>query len=424
MFESALEIGAVSLSLGAAVGTAVAVSMAFRKVVPASTVHIVQRGKSVKSYSSHSEHGSVYYGWPSWVPVVGTFKTSICEAIFTVRLDNYEAYDEARLPFSIDAAAFFRVVDAEKAAQRTTSPEQLDIQLKSVLQGAVRRILATGTLSQIMESRSELSERFTVEVAEQVKEWGVELTKSIEFMDIKDSSGSKVIHNMMEKERSRIESEARQSVALNEKTAELYEVNAAREVQVEKAKAEEAVGIRIAQRDLQIGIEQQKSKQAIEEASKATTVARMAVQRVQEEAAADIQKAVQVTTASALLEVVRLNAEGLELEGRAKAAAELASLMAPVEAQLKLAEEIGSNEAYQKYLIDVKKVEASKDVGISMATALQSADLKVIAGGGESLLGSTQGLLSKFSTDGGLQLNGLLSALEGTKLGDLLGMKK
>ncbi len=416
-----LEIIAVTVPSTA---VAIAVAATFRKVVPAGYVHIVQQGHAVHSYGANSEQGSIYYSWPSWVPVIGTYTTSICEAIFTVRLDNYEAYDEARLPFSIDAAAFFRIVDAEKAAQRTTSPSQLDTQLQSVLQGAVRRILATSTLAQIMESRAELSKVFTEEVADQVKEWGVELTKTIEFMDIKDSAGSKVIHNMMEKERSRIESAARQAVALNNKTAELYEVNAAQEVQVEKAKAEEAIGTRIAQRDLQIGIEQQKSKQAIEEASKAATYARMEVQRVEREAIAEIDKSVQVTIAAATLEATRLSTEGIKLEGEARAAAETAILLAPVKAQAELADVVGNNEHYQAYLFKIEQVKAQQAVGLKMADALAAADVKVIAGGGETLMGATSGLLGKFSTDGGLQLNGLLSALEGTKLGELMGFKK
>jgi flotillin len=418
------EIGAISLTLGAVGGATIAAAMAFRKVVPASTVHVVQQGQTVKSYSSHSEHGSVYYAWPSWVPLVGTFRTAISEAIFTVRLDNYEAYDEARLPFSIDAAAFFRIVDAEKASQRTTDAVQLDLQLKSVLQGAVRRVLATSNLAQIMESRAELSGVFTKEVAEQVKEWGVELTKTIEFMDIKDAGSSKVIHNMMEKERSRIESEARQAVALNEKTAELYETNAAREVQVEKAKAEEAVGIRMAQRDLEVGLEREKTKQAVESAAKETARAQMEVQRVNMELEAEIAKNVRVTEASALLEQAKLNAEAVKVEGDAKAAAEAAILLAPVKAQAELADVIGNNESYQRYLFNIEQVKAQQVVGIKMAEALTNADLKVIAGGGETLMGATGGLLSKFTTDGGLQLNGLLSALEGTKLGDILGVKK
>ncbi|MFX6036215.1 SPFH domain-containing protein, partial [Acinetobacter baumannii] len=73
----------------------------------------------------------------------------------------------------IDAVAFFRVDNAETAAQRVATFDALHTDLKAVLQGAVRRVLATNALEDIMQSRAELGAQFTMEVQEQISQWGV-----------------------------------------------------------------------------------------------------------------------------------------------------------------------------------------------------------------------------------------------------------
>ncbi|MFR1031211.1 MAG: hypothetical protein ACLSE6_01175 [Alphaproteobacteria bacterium] len=50
----------------------------------------------------------------------------------------------------------------------------------------------------------------------------------------------------------------------------------------------------------------------------------------------------------------------IKLEGDAKANAEKQMQLASVEAQLKLASEIGNNDGYQHYLIQVRQIEANE----------------------------------------------------------------
>src|SRR5690606_28665913 len=102
------------------------------------------------------------------------------ESVFDISLRDYEAYDIGRLPFVADIQAFFRISDSQVAAQRVASFDELKGQLVGVLQGAVRSILGTNKLEEIMHDRSTLGGQFTKEVDDQLREWGVCTVKSIE----------------------------------------------------------------------------------------------------------------------------------------------------------------------------------------------------------------------------------------------------
>lgn len=409
-----------------------------RKVVPTNMVHIVQSTKKTTPFGRGKEAGNTYYAWPSWVPAIGVTVTQFPESIFQVTLNDYEAYDSARLPFVVDVTAFFRVDNAETVAQRVSSFHELEQQLVSVLQGSVRRILATNPLEEIMQERSSLGQQFTEEVKTQIAEWGVLPVKTIEFMDLRDSIKGQVISNIMAKEKSRIEKESRVAVAQNMQDAQLKEIDAQRTVEVQQQDAQQQVGLRIAEKDKTVGIANEQSKQEVLVQSKVTAERDMDVVKVQEVRSAEITKDVAIVKAEqnqktkvieaeadkqativqaeGSLEAAKRNAEGVRAEGLAKADAEKAMLMAPVDTQITLAKEIGENEGYQQYLITIKQVEISRDVGIEMAKSLQNADLKVIANSGD-----VQGGISKigdlFTPAGGTNLTGMLAALAQTDEG-------
>jgi flotillin len=420
-----------------------------RRVVPTNMVHIVQSSKKTTPYGRGKEAGNTYYEWPAWIPYFGVTVTQFPESNFQVSLDNYDAYDTNRLPFVVDVTAFFRVDNAETAAQRISSFNELKLQLISVLQGSVRRILATNQLEDIMQERSSLGQQFTAEVKDQIKEWGVVPVKTIEFMDLRDSPKAQVIANIMAKEQSRIDKESRVAVAANQQEAKLKEIDAQRTVEVQRQDAEQQVGLRTAEKDKAVGIAQQQANQEVLTQKKETTTREMDIAKVtavrqadidkdvavvaaeqqkrQREIAAEADKNVRVTTAEGektamvtkaegSLEAAKLNAQGIEAEGKAKGAAEQAILMAPVQTQITLAQEIGTNEGYQRYLIQIRQVEASEHVGIEMAQAMKNADLKIIANSGDVQSGITK-LTDVFTPTGGTSLGGMLEALSQTAAG-------
>ena len=427
----------------AAIFAGIGLFLAFiwRRVVPTNMVHIVQSSKNTVSYGRGRDAGNTYYAIPAFIPFFGVTVTSFPESIFDISLRDYEAYDTGRLPFVVDIKAFFRIADSQIAAQRVANFQELQGQLMGVLQGAVRGILGNDRLENIMQDRSTLGEKFTKEVNDQLQEWGVTTAKMIEFMDIRDSSGSQVIYNMMAKEKSRIEMESRVTVANNIREAEMKEIEANREIALSKTQAQQQVGIRQAEADKEVGIAKEKSNQEVQSETKITTERLMEVKKVEEVKSAEIardvavvraeqDKQVQVVNADAekestiriaagKLDATKKDAEGIQAVGAAKADAEKQMLLAPVNAQLTLAKEIGENQAYQEYLVKVENIKASQAVGVEMAGAIKAADLKIIANGGDVQSGIGN-LADIFTPKGGTSIGGMLTALGQTEEGAAL----
>lgn len=427
----------------------VLIPMMFRIVVPTNEVHIVQTGSKTVSYGKDTGHGNSYYRWPAWVPKFGVQRTILPVSVFDVDLKAYEAYDKGRLPFLVDVKAFFRIEDSDVAAQRVATVQELVQQLEAIVQGAVRKVLASNEIEEIMEGRGKFSQEFTDEVREQLKSWGVATVKNIELMDIRDARESTVIANIMEKKKSLIEMESRQEVAKNKKAAEISEIEAQREIDLQTQEAEQQVGLRTVSTQREVELARQAQIQQVKEQEKITKEKEMAIKKVEETRSAEIMKDVEIvkanqvketqiikanadkekriieanankessiTTATGDLEAKKMQAQGIEAEGKAVAEAEKAKLMAPVEAQISLAKEIGENKGYQQYLITIRQVEAVESVGKIQAEALKEAEVKIIANSGDPGSGMSN-VMDLFTAKGGTALGTMLEGLANTDQG-------
>lgn len=417
-----------------------------RVVVPANMVHIVQTTKRSTSYGNNSNSGNTYYAWASWIPVIGVTVVEYPISIFPIGLKSYDAYDSDRIPFEVDVTAFFRLENPIEVARKVSSFKDLESQLISVVQGVVRRILATNKLELIMEERSLLGKQYTEEIQNQIKEWGIVCAKDVEFMDLRDSANSTVIKQIMAKQMSRIDMESRTSIAENKQKAETAEINAGRAIELQKQDAAEKVGIRKAEVNKQVGIQEQNTAQEIATHAKITTEKELEVINARETNQAAIDKnvavikaqqeqdvakikaeqdqSVMVTIANAELEKSKKSAEAIKTVGEAEAAAEQAKLQAPVQAQILLAKEIGENEPYQNYLVSLKQIDANISVGIEMAKGIQAAEIKLFVNSGDVNSGISK-ITDVFSTKGGSafanMLSGLSSTPEGTNMMEGIG---
>ncbi|MDF2378898.1 MAG: SPFH domain-containing protein [Candidatus Gracilibacteria bacterium] len=418
----------------------------FRVVVSTNETHIVQTKNKTIPYGKGYEAGGVYYKWPRWIPQFGITRIVLPVSIFDIDLENYHAYDNGKVPFVVDIKAFFRIADASVAAQRIENFVELKAQLLDVLKGSVRKILASYDIIEIMEGRGIFGEKFEAEVTEQVKQWGVEV-KNMEFMDIRDGEESHVINNIMLKKESLIEKESRIEVALNHKEAKVAEIEAQQIMDIRDQEAQQLVGEREAQKSQMIGIATEKAQQEIQAEKKTTADKEMEVQRVREVKDAEIKKQVQIvkseeeqqklsieasgkqseieTLAEADMNAEKKRAEGIKQVGIAEAEVIKEKELAPVMAQIKLAQEIGANENYLEYLLGIKGFDVSKLVGLEKAQALQKADIKIISTGKEgSLEGDTKSIMNILSPEGGAKLGAMIDAFDSTsdgkKLKDLI----
>lgn len=415
--------------------------LALRRVVATNEMHIVQSSKHTRSYGKDTEHGNTYYEWPSWIPALGVSKIVLPVSVFDIDLNGYEAYDQGRLPFVVDIKSFFRITDSNVAAQRVASFEDLQDQLKAIVQGAVRTILASSDIESIMQGRSVYGESFTKEVGEQLSNWGVNTVKNIELMDIRDSHDSHVIHNIMAKKKSSIEMESRTAVAENMRKAKTAEIEAQREVDMQSQQAMEMVGRRTAEKDKAVGIANEQAQQEITEQQRTTKEKQMAVVKVAEVKQAEITKEVTIVQATqqretsvikaegekqqtvliadGRLEAQKRVAEGISVTGAAQAEAKKLMELAPVQAQIALAQEIGDNKGYQEYLVTVRQVEANEKIGIEQSQALKAADIKIITNAGDPV-GGMNSVMDLFNSKGGTQLGAMMEALAHTKNGKAL----
>lgn len=401
-----------------------------RRVVPTNEVHIVQSTKHTRSYGKDTKNGNTYYEWPSWIPVFGITRIIMPVSVFDLHLTAYEAYDVGRVPFVVDIVAFFRINDSNMAAQRVESFRELEAQLLSIVQGAVRTILASHDIDKIMLERSIYGEQFTEAVKDQLTSWGVVPVKNIELMDIRDAAENRVVHNIMEKKKSLIEMESRTEVAENIKNAEIAEIDARRERDIRNEQALQAVGEREAEKTKMVGIANENAQQEIKEQQRITKEKEMAVIKVNDVKRAEITKEMNVVKADedkiamilraeGDLEAKKKEAEGIQVEGVARADAERAMQLAPVEAQIVLAKEIGENEGYQTYLLGIEGINANKIVGIEQAEALKVSDIKIIANTGDPVKGMSN-VMDLFSSKGGTDLAAMLEGLSQTENGQAL----
>lgn len=413
-----------------------------REVVPTNEVNIVRQGKKTLVYGDSASipegnevSGNAYYRWPEWVPSLGVTVSTLPLSVFPVEIKGYDAYDKERVPFVVDVMAFFRISNYKVAAERVASIEELKSQLLNICKGAVRSILAQENLEDIMGERSKYGKLFTEAISEQLVSWGSETVKSIELMDIRDADGEHVIDNIMKKTKSRIEKESRVTVAKNEQEAKEAEIAAQREIDLKQAAADQTVGMRKAEVEKEVGIATQQADQAVQDEKKTTKEKEMAVLQVETVRKAEIDRDKTVVDAEAERKRVEIeaeaskkktelqaeadltkatkNAEGIKAEGEAKATAEEKMQLASVTAQTTLAKEVGENERYQHYLIEIKKVEAGQTIGVAQAAALEKAGIKIVATG-DGVQGGLNKAIDLFTGKGGAALE----ALKGTEAGE------
>lgn len=438
----------------------IVIPLYFRRVVETNEVHIVQSSNKTVSYGKDTGNGNTYYEFPSWVPIFGITKIVLPVSVFAIKIDDYEAYDLGRLPFVVDITAFFRIEDSNLAAQRVESFEDLQTQLTNIIQGSIRSILSSRALEDILQIRSELGDDFTKAVKIQLQSWGIEPVKNIELMDIRDSSGSKVIFNIMEKKKSEIEKESRIEVANNLKLAQIAEIEAVQATEVKQQDANKIVGLKTVENEREVAISKELANQLIKDQEKITKEKEMEVVRVKDVKEAEIKKQVEIVraeqdqrkieidaearknakikdaeaikenqilvaqgdkekqflAAAALLEMKDKEAQGTLKIGSAEAEALRLKELAPVNAQIELAKEIGENEGYQTYLISIKQIEANRDIGLEQAKALSNADLKIIANEGNVASGVNK-IGDVLSSKGGTNLASMLEGLNQSEIG-------
>lgn len=313
---TSMGVGLILLGVVASAGILFLVmSFIFRTVVPTNKVHIVQSAGERKSYGKGSDHGNVYYRWPSWFPRIGVTHIVMPVSNVALPLKGYVAYDVDRVPFQVDIVSFFRIDDTNLAAERVSNYNELMDQLKAIVQGAVRKILAGSDINEIMGERAKFGEQFTEEVRSELASWGVVPVKNMELMDISDAEGSQAIADIQAKKQSEINKDSRTVIAQNDKEAQLAEITAKQETDLRQVEADKQVGEKQAEQDKAVGIANEMAQQEIKEQQAVTAEKDMSVKKVEALRQAEIDR----DTAKVNLAQAKLDAEATLAEGQAEA---------------------------------------------------------------------------------------------------------
>lgn len=410
--------------------TAVIITFVLYTLVPANVSDVVIQRGQMRVFSSHIQYGTEvlekdeagnplstkasYFKMPSWLPIYGMVVHRMPLKIITMNVPDFLAFDKNRARFETDIRAYVAIEDVVKAAKRFPSGlEELKEQTINIVRATVRDVTTKKTIREIINDREGVMTQVREPLAESLNIYGLGLQniELIEFKDpTKDIPGVKerphVIADISSIEEVKINSEARQKNAEEVKEARLKE-----------AVAEETAKKRELQRDEMIARRDELKKQEVAKQEKITMEETLEVKKVEEvkteqiakaqqEVEAEKERLVAKIDATRRQEVEKINKEQKRLEGegdKIRDVEQAIGVAAPIrekgnaEAEViekKLLAEAKGKDELQKALnrfgsaalmalVAEKLVDMQKDVGIAGARALEAADLRIFAGGGD-----------------------------------------
>ena len=426
------------------------IAINLRKVVPTNEVHILQKWKKTIIKWKDFKEWNVYYNFPQWMPLFGISVTKLPLYVFDIKLETYQAYDNGKIPFDVDVTAFFVIKDAEQAAKRVASFDELQLQLKEIVKWSIRKTLSQYDIQEIMEARWDLANKFYEEITQAVKEWWVDL-KNIEFMDIIDAEWFEVIRNLLEKKRKAIEADSKNEVSRKNRDIEIVEAQAKKEAEVKRIENEKEAQLaqieadkltrtQEVEKEKMIRLQEEESKKQVYEKQKETKQKELDIKLLENEKEAEIQKIkeiidaekekeIEIKNAEAKARTVELNAEAqaraVELEAEAKqiavekewlAKAKSIDYVGTAEAKNKMEMAKALNmfsQATLQYLAQELNLKYTTKVDLEKAKALEKADVKVISTGSNWNEGMNS-FMDLFSAKGGANLGWMIESFKNT----------
>lgn len=396
-----------------------------RRVVPPNYIDVVVDVKGVKLFSSNTDYNpsgeTVYHEFPQWVPYIGKTVTRIPLEIITIPVNDLTLFDNSRARFDCDLYAYVIVDEPLKAATRMPgSISEMENQIVHILQSSARGTSTTKTLQEIITNRTELVDALREQIAVIVTNWGLKLN-NVELLRFKDSPDTKSVTNLALQREKEIEASTRQQIATREKEAVLTE-----------AAAQEDAEKRVIAMEKAIDIANQEKEKAIYEKEKEATEKKFEVEKVElvkhEENVKEAKKLagegelayakgnVEANVLPTMregevdAEVTKVKGEAdavvTQKVGTAKADVHKLKLVAEAEGKEKIKDVVNAiSEDGLKAMVMEQEIEKDRQVDIETAKALSNADIRVLAGGGDS---------------GGYDLARLLQSI---KVGDEQGAK-
>lgn len=422
--------------------------LSLRRIVPPKFADVVTRKSGFEIYSADKTvtmrngtklhvPNTVYYQFPSWMPVIGTTVKTMPLTIIEIPVANYKTFAKGNARFVVDTSVYCQITDVLQAAQKFPGNTIDDFQagIREIIVSAIRKATTSYVVEDVIAKRQEIALDIFNDIKDDVTKWGVELT-NVAIVDIRDpykeDAGGKVIcdragepilettviRDISNKSEAGINSISRKEVANRKREAEMAEAENRQAAETRKIEADEAIEKRNQAKD-----------QAVALARQEAVTKQLEVERTEKETRADIGANVAMKTADGERRATIQTAEGERekavLEG--KGVSEKTKLVGLAEADVVKAKKVAEAEGLsaiadaqkkqQENAIEIQRIEMEKAVYTAYAGALGQADVRYIGSG------DPKAFLDLFTPGGGLKvgggLGGLIAGLENTSPGTL-----
>jgi flotillin len=361
-------------------------------------------------------------------------RTILPLAVVQIEIDRFELNDVDMAEFSCNVFAWLRISAPEMAVEKIDMRSQpFDVAVRRLLQaqvaGIARGAAMADTVIALMKDRTTFSSKVQKEVNGSLSEFGLTLTK-LEVVDFSDAPSSRVISNYEKKRESEIESESRQTIAVQKQKAETKEAESLRESGIAKQQAEREVELARIEKERQTNLSAQEAKALVAEKEKQTNLKQVEAVRALEVGKASVLKEATIQKAEGEAEAVKrkgyADAEVIQKTGESQSEADKKLGIARADVMRAQGEAKGAAitaeaEGLAKYNdagYRLEVVKAAKEIEITKAqavgAALEKAEVKInnITGGKEG--SPMAGIMGMFNADGGSNLGQMIVALEAT----------
>lgn len=405
-----------------------------RTVVAPNRAHVVIQGKKMKIFCPHPDYNqtadgqSTYYKIPSWLPLYGMRVKILDLEMIEIRVPNFVAFDEGRARFECDIVAFVVIQDVIKASMRMPNIKSMTAQVSQVLQAVTRESTTKKTVRQTINDRKGIIDMIRPIFTDAVSDWGLEL-KDIELVEFKDAPNSHVITDLSSIKEKEINTEMREKNADQDMKARVKEAETKETAKIREIQQDEIVAKREQEKNKLVFSKEKEAKETELDVTRVEMVKTQKIEKEQQEVLAEQEKMISLIEANKLKEVEKINKEQKLLDGegdkvrlqqiaigeaapiREKGTAEADVTKLRYEAEAKKAEpvrEVGlaegdaiearlvgeakgkdelqkvydrfTPEAIQAYVAK-EIVDKDKAIGIALAKAFESADIKILSGG-------------------------------------------
>lgn len=337
-------------------------------------------------------HGSSYLN----IPVL--MKRRVMPmANIKLTIEDFELQDEKAAPFLCNIACWLTVSDPAVAIEKLefgedeTFTDSVENMLTPQVQAIARAAAMKQEILDIMRNRDTFSASVEKEVNGSLSSWGLSLAK-LDIIAFKDAPDSSVIADYQDARESQIRSSSRQTIAEQEKLAEIKEAEAKAESGKKQAESEKAIEVAQALKRQEVEIAEKKADEAVAKQEELANKQLVEAKRTIEVGQAEVRKEAIVKEAEGQAQATRergtAEADVVKLKGSAEAEIIQKTGEAEAIATDKKAEAL---KKYNDAGITLETIKATVEIKKSqyenMSSALAGANVNLVQGGESKLLG-------------------------------------